>query len=46
MENQLETYRTYVQQVLKEYASLGSPDDEVETQLIFDTVCFTSRYKG
>lgn len=35
MANQLETYRAYVQQVLKDYASLGSPDDEVETQLIF-----------
>ncbi len=37
MANKLETYKAYVQQVLKEYANLGTPDDEVETQLIFDT---------
>jgi hypothetical protein len=37
MANKLETYRGYIQQALKDYASLGSPDDEVETQLIFDT---------
>jgi hypothetical protein len=37
MAKNLETYRDYIQQVLKDYARLGSPDDEVETQLIFDT---------
>ena len=37
MANKLEDYRAYLQQVLKDYASLCSPDDEVETQLIFDT---------
>ena len=37
MASRLEAYREYVQQVLKDYASLGSPDDEVETEIIFDT---------
>jgi len=36
MEN-IERYRTYIQQVLREYAKQGSLDDEVETELIFDT---------
>jgi len=34
----LEQYRQYVQQVIKEYAELGSAKDEIEQQLIFDTV--------
>jgi hypothetical protein len=34
----LEQYRQYVQQVIKEYAQLGSANDEIEQQLIFDTV--------
>jgi hypothetical protein len=29
MANKLETYRGYIQQALKEYASLGSPDEDV-----------------
>ena len=34
----LEQYRQYVQQVIKEYAQLGANNDEIEQQLIFDTV--------
>ena len=34
----LEQYRQYVQQVIKEYAQLGATNDEIEQQLIFDTV--------
>jgi hypothetical protein len=34
----LEQYRQYVQQVIKEYSQLGSANDEIEQQLIFDTV--------
>ena len=30
-------YRTYIQQLLKEYAAESPSDNEVETQLIFDT---------
>ena len=30
-------YQAYIQQLLTEYAQRGSPDDEVETQTIFDT---------
>lgn len=37
MENKLKIYRAYIQQILKEYASIGKPDDEIDTQLIFDT---------
>ncbi len=37
MENKLETYRAYIQKLLKDYANLGSPDTDVETQTIFDT---------
>ena len=33
----IEKYRSYIQQLLKEYASLASADEEVETQTIFDT---------
>jgi XisI protein len=33
----LEQYRKYVQQVITEYAQLGSAKDEIEQQLIFDT---------
>lgn len=33
----IEHYRTYIQQLLSEYANQGSSDDQVETQLIFDT---------
>ncbi len=36
MENKLKIYRAYIQQILKEYASIGKPDDEIDTQLIFD----------
>ena len=36
MEKKLETYRNYIKQLLKEYASLGALDLDVETQLIFD----------
>ncbi len=34
----LEQYRNYVQQAIAEYAKLGSTNDEIERQLIFDTV--------
>jgi XisI protein len=37
MANKLENYRIYIQQVIKEYASIRKPDDEIDTQLIFDT---------
>lgn len=33
----IEQYRTYIQQLLIEYAKGSPSDDEVETQLIFDT---------
>lgn len=33
----LELYRTYIKQLLSEYASLSKSDDEVETELVFDT---------
>ncbi|MBW4634991.1 MAG: XisI protein [Iphinoe sp. HA4291-MV1] len=32
----IERYRTYIQQLLSEYAKLGSSDNQVETELIFD----------
>lgn len=38
MESKLETYRNYIQKLLTEYANLGSPDPDVETQTIFDTI--------
>ena len=34
----LEQYQNYVQQAITEYANLGSSKDEIEQQLIFDTV--------
>ncbi len=33
----LERYRTYIQNLLSEYAKPSPSDNEVETQLIFDT---------
>lgn len=33
----IEQYRTYIQQLLSEYANGIPSDDEVETELIFDT---------
>ncbi len=33
----IELYRTYIQDLLREYAKDSPSDDEVETQLIFDT---------
>ena len=33
----LERYRLYIQELLTEYAKLRPSDDEVETDLIFDT---------
>jgi hypothetical protein len=33
----LERYRTYIKQLLTEYAQHSPSDDEVETELIFDT---------
>ncbi|MBD2499513.1 XisI protein [Anabaena azotica] len=33
----IEQYRTYIQQLLIEYAKGSPSDDEVETELIFDT---------
>ncbi|NMG08093.1 element excision factor XisI family protein [Brasilonema sp. UFV-L1] len=33
-----EQYQNYVQQVITEYAQLDSSKDEIEQQLIFDTV--------
>jgi hypothetical protein len=35
MEN-LERYRSYIKQLLTEYASLSHSDDEAETELVFD----------
>jgi XisI protein len=37
MENKLENYRAYIQQLLEEYANLGTPDPDVDRQTIFDT---------
>ncbi|MBD2255579.1 XisI protein [Nostoc parmelioides] len=34
----LEKYRNYVQQVMREYTQIGSTKNEIEQQLIFDTV--------
>lgn len=34
----LEQYRNYVQQVIAEYAQLGSSPEQIERQLIFDPV--------
>ncbi|MBE9209021.1 XisI protein [Nostoc sp. LEGE 06077] len=34
----LEQYQKYVQQAITEYANVGSVQDEIEQQLIFDTV--------
>ncbi len=34
----LEQYRHYVKQVITEYSQLGSNQDEIEQQLIFDTI--------
>ncbi len=34
---QIRDLQSLYSEFFKEYASLGSPDDEVETQLIFDT---------
>jgi hypothetical protein len=33
----LERYRTYIQELLSEYAKLSPSDDEAETELVFDT---------
>lgn len=33
----LEKYRTYIKQILTDYANPGSSDDEIETELIFDS---------
>ncbi|GEM_PF-1835785 len=33
--DKLEQYRTYIKQLITDYANLGSPDPDVETQLIF-----------
>jgi hypothetical protein len=33
----LERYRTYIKQLLTEYAQLSPSDDEIETELIFDS---------
>ncbi|HEY9705785.1 MAG TPA: element excision factor XisI family protein [Allocoleopsis sp.] len=33
----IELYRTYIQNLLTEYAKDSPSDDELETQLIFDT---------
>ena len=33
----LERYRTYIKQLLSDYASLSPSDGEAETELIFDT---------
>ena len=33
----IEQYRTYIQNLLSEYAKGSPSDDEVETELIFDT---------
>ncbi len=35
--DKLEQYRTYIKQLITDYANLASPDPDVETQLIFDT---------
>ncbi|ALF54927.1 fatty-acid oxidation protein subunit alpha [Nostoc piscinale CENA21] len=35
----LEQYQKYIQQAITEYANLDSAKDEIEQQLIFDTVC-------
>lgn len=37
MANKLKNYSTYIQQVITEYASIGKPDKDVDTQLIFDS---------
>ena len=37
MENKLENYRAYIQQLLEEYANLGTPDPDVDRETIFDT---------
>lgn len=34
----LEQYQNYVQQAITEYANLGTSNNEIEKQLIFDTV--------
>ena len=33
----VEQYRNYIQNLLKEYSQIGSSNDEVESQIIFDT---------
>jgi hypothetical protein len=33
----LESYRTYIKQLLSDYASLSPSDGEAETEIIFDT---------
>ncbi|WP_373524885.1 XisI protein [Nostoc sp.] len=35
--DKLTQYRQIVQQMLREYAEIGSPDPDVETQIVFDT---------
>lgn len=35
--DKLMQYRQLVQQLLQGYAAIGSPDPEVETQIVFDT---------
>jgi hypothetical protein len=35
--DKLTQYRQIVQQLLREYAEIGSPDPDVETQIVFDT---------
>ncbi len=32
----LEKYRAYIQKAIKEYASFGAPDEDIETQVVFD----------
>lgn len=35
--DKLTQYRQIMQQLLREYAEIGSPDPDVETQIVFDT---------
>jgi hypothetical protein len=35
--DKVEKYRSYIQKLLTDYASLGPADEEVQTELIFDT---------